>query len=529
MDPKMSSQVHAFSSTTRRAFLGLGALTAAGTALTGCHSLPPTEITRQEAAIAAKHIDTLIVHGHLFTMRGPGVGYVPDGAVAIRGTRIVDVGPTAELSLRFQPDETIDARDCAVLPGLIDAHMHTHLAILRGIAQDIDHWMQRGLAPYWDHMTDEALMAGTRLNAVEALKAGTTTHGDYGGPRPGWGEFYVKLGVRACLTPVFNAIRHRGLSGPRLGDLYDFDTRVGRQSLDKAVAFSRDWNGAAEGRVTTMLGVHAPDMMPAEMLREAKRIGQREGWMLHTHLAQGARETEQILKRYGKRPVAFMEELGYLDEQLLAVHLTDATDEEARMVARSGARMVLCSGSIGLIDGLVPPAYDFKRAGGMVALGSDQAPGNNSSNIFNEMKLTALFNKIKYASPTVLPAWEALRMATIESAQAIGLGDRIGSLEARKEADIVLVDLRVPNLAPILLEPIRNIVPNLVYAGTGHEVKTVIVAGQTLMRDRRILTVDEAAIWAEAQAQAQAFDRRVTGDPRHRDLALVRAMDNGQL
>jgi len=513
---------------TRRDFLRVSALAAAGTAMIGYSPVPTPEVLGEQVATSEK-INILIVHGHVFTMQGAGVGYIADGAIAVRGTGIVAVGPTAELSARFQPDEIIDASNCAVLPGLIDPHMHTHLAILRGVAQDIKHWMQRGLAPYWDHATDEAQMAGTRINAVEALKAGTTTHGDYANPRPGWAEFYDTLGVRACLTPIFNALAPRVLSEGKLGDLYVFDMQVGKQSLDRAVAFARDWNGAAQGRITTMLGVHAPDMMPAELLRAAKEIAQKEGWMLHTHLAQGDRETEQIMKRYGKRPVAFMEELGYLDEQLLAVHLTDATNEEAAQIARSGARMILCSGSIGIIDGLVPPAYAFKQAGGLVALGSDQASGNNSSNMFNEMKLTALFNKIKYADPTVMPAWEVLRMATIESAQAIGLGDRIGSLEAGKEADLILVDLKAPNLSPILLEPVRNIVPNLVYAGTGHEVKTVIVAGKTLMQDYRLLTVDEADIWEKARVQAEAFGRRVAADPRHKELALMQAMAAGHL
>ena len=146
------------------------------------------------------------------------------------------------------------------------------------------------------------------------------------------------------------------------------------------------------------------------------------------------REIEQMLKRYGKRTIAYLDEIGYLDEQLLAVHLTEATDREAEQVARSGARMVLCSGSIGIIDGIVPPSRAFRQAGGLVALGSDQACGNNCTNIFNEMKLTALFNKIRYRDPTVMPAWEVLRMATIEGAQAIGLGDEIGSLDRRRQA-----------------------------------------------------------------------------------------------
>jgi 5-methylthioadenosine/S-adenosylhomocysteine deaminase len=145
------------------------------------------------------------------------------------------------------------------------------------------------------------------------------------------------------------------------------------------------------------------------------------------------------------------------------------------------------------------------------------------------MVLTALFNKIKYRDPTVMPAWEVLRMATIDGAGAIGLGDEVGSLEAGKQADLILVDLTALNLSPVLTEPVRNIVPNLVYAGSGHEVRTVMVAGKVLVRDRVVLTADEAAIRAEAQVQAEAVARRVAADPVHRGMALLEAMGAGQL
>jgi 5-methylthioadenosine/S-adenosylhomocysteine deaminase len=328
---------------------------------------------------------------------------------------------------------------------------------------------------------------------------------------------------------MFNALPPGGMAGWRVGDLYPFDLEAGRAAMASAVAFARDWNNAAEGRITTMLGVRAPDMLPREQLLEAKRMAEREGWMIHMHVAQGDREIDQMLKRYGQRTPAFLHDIGYLDPQLLAVHLTEASDEETELIARSGARMALCSGSIGIIDGIVPPARVFRAAGGPVALGSDQASGNNCNNIFNEMKLTALFNKIKYRDPTVIPAWEALRMATIEGAQAIGLADEIGSLEPGKQADLILVDLTAPNLSPVLIDPIRNIVPNLVYAGTGREVKTVIVAGRALVRDYKVLTVDEAAVRAEAQAQAEAVARRVAADPVHQGMALMEAMEAGQL
>jgi 5-methylthioadenosine/S-adenosylhomocysteine deaminase len=278
-----------------------------------------------------------------------------------------------------------------------------------------------------------------------------------------------------------------------------------------------------------MLGPQAPDMLPGDQLLQVKRLAEREGLMIHMHVAQGDREIDQMIKRFGVRTPQYLDELGYLDDQLLTVHLTEASDEEAALIAQRGASMALCSGSIGIIDGIVPPAQAFREAGGLVALGSDQAAGNNCNNIFNEMKLTALFNKIKSRDPEVMPAWEVLRMATIEGAQAIGLGDQIGSLEPGKQADLILVDLRAPNLTPALEAPIRTIVPNLVYGGSGHEVRTVMVAGRVLLRDGQALTLDESGIQAEAQRQGEAVSQRVAADPVHKKMALLAAMKAGQL
>jgi 5-methylthioadenosine/S-adenosylhomocysteine deaminase len=441
----------------------------------------------------------LVTNAHLLTMQGVGVGYVPDGAVAVRGSQSAAVGSTADLAPRLQAAETLEATNCAVLPGLIDADMHTPLAIVRGVAQDVAHWMQRALAPFARHITPEAALVGSRLNVLEGLKAGTTTMVDYARPLPGWAEVFDAAGARACLTPTINALPAGGIAGWNVGDLYPFDPAAGQRAIEAAKVFAGDWHGAVGGRSTVMLGPRAPDMLPRAQLRQIKRIAQRQGLMIHVHVAQGDREIDQMLQRYGQRTPAFLDKLGFLDESLLAVHLTEATDEEAALLARRGVRLALCSGSIGIIDGIVPPARTFRDAGGLVALGSDQASGNNCTNIFNEMKLTALFNKIKHRDPTVMPAWEVLRMATVEGARAIGLGDRVGSLEVGKQADLILVDLTAPNLSPILEAPVRNLVPNLVYAASGHEVKTVMVAGRILVRDGLVPTMDEPAVRAEAQ------------------------------
>lgn len=474
-------------------------------------------------------VDYLFVHAHLFTLEGDGVGYVEDGAVAVRNDTIAGVGATTDLLVQYDPRERVDASQWALLPGLIDAHMHTPWAIVRGVAQDIGHWMQKGLAPYARHLSPPAALAGTRLNVLEALKAGATTMGDFAAPVEGWAEIFAEVGVRAVLTPTINALPPGGMAGWPVDELYPLDEQVGERAIQQAYQFARKWHGAEQGRITVMMGPQAADMLSRDQLLYVKRLAASEGLMIHMHVAQGDREINQLMRRYGKRTPDYLEQIGYLDEQLLAVHLTEATEEETATIAHSGARMVVCSGSIGIIDGIVPPAHHFRASGGLVALGSDQAAGNNCNNIFNEMKLTALFNKIKYCDPTVMPAWDVLRMATIEGAHALGMGDRIGSLEVGKQADLIGVNLRALNLMPTLNSPIRNIVPNLVYAATGKEVDLVMVAGRVLVRNGAVLTADEEAAREEAQLYAEEVASAVRRDPVHRQMALMDAMARGQL
>ena len=474
-------------------------------------------------------VDLLVLHAHLLTMQGKGVGYRRDGAVAVRGDSIVDVGSSTDLCQRYQAGETLDASGCAVLPGLVDVHMHTVYAVVRGVAQDVSNWMQKGLAPFARHMDGKAARAGTRLNIIEAMQAGTTTMGDYVRPYPGWGECYAEAGVRACLTPTINALPPGGMAGLKLGDLYPLDEEAGRASIAEAVAICDRWHGAEDGRITTMLGPQGTDMIGREQLLEVARIAEERDLMLHVHVAQGTREIDQMLKRYGQRTPAFLADNKLLNKRLLAVHLTEATGEETDLIAHSGAPMALCSGSIGIIDGIVPPAHRFRQQGGIVGLGSDQASGNNCNNIFNEMKLTALFNKIRYRDPEVMPAWEVLRMGTIEGAEAMGLGNRIGSLETGKQADLIVVDMNTANMLPIIDAPVRTLVPNLIYSGTGKEVQTVVIAGRIVMRNRQVLTLNEAEVRDEAQHQAELIGERVAQDPLHRELALLSAMRAGQL
>lgn len=466
-------------------------------------------------------VDTLITHAHMFTMKGEGVGYVADGALAIRDGRIVAVGATAELLPRYAAAEHMDAAGHAMLPGFINAHVHTPVTMLRGVAQDVDSSFDQAFWPFYKHISNERQAMQTKFCILEGLKAGTTTFLDHVAPFPGWAETFVDAGVRARLAVLISSLGR----GEDLNGLYNLTEEDGRMSLDGAVAYARRWQGAAGGRVTTLLGPAAADVVLLEHLVEIKRVAEREGFMIHMHVAQGEREVAQMRSRYGQRTPEYLHQLGYLDDSLIAVHLTTANEDEVRLMASHGVRMVLCSGSIGLGDGIVPPALGFKAAGGRVALGSDTC----AASMFNEMRLTALFNKIAHHDPKRMPAWEVLRMVTIESARTLGLQDSIGSLEVGKQADLILIDLSESSLSPLFEAPVRNIVPNLVYSARGTEVRTVLVDGKVLMRDGKVFTLDEQTITCGVQMAAQDIERAVFADAGHGQLALAAATRNGLL
>ena len=449
-------------------------------------------------------IDTLIIHADTLTMAGEGVGYVDNCAIAIDAGKIVAVVPMEDAGA-YTAEECIDASNKLVLPGFIDGHMHASLNLFRGLSQDTKDWMMRGLKPYSARMEPENCLPASHVNMLEALAAGTTTFGEYSFPDmvKEQAEFLDKLGARANLTVTIRGTSTKPVKGD-INDLYVFDDNMAREKLNANLELYDTWHGRHD-RFTVCLGPQGPDFLSREMLLECKKAAVERGIRLNIHLAQGDRETIQMVKRYNKRSIPFMDELGCLNEQLLAVHITDATDEEARLLAQRGASLVLCSGSIGIIDGVAPPAWEFMKAGGCAALGTDQSPGNNCNQIINEMKLTALFNKLKYTDPEVMPAWRVLRMATIDGARALGIGDRVGSIEAGKWADMIFIDLRAKTMMPVVKTPVRNYVPNLVYSARGNEVCRVMVAGRTLYQDGKYLTIDEEAYMREFEETSAAY------------------------
>ena len=477
-----------------------------------------------------QELDLLFIHAWTLTMQGSGVGFVQDGALGITGNRITTVGESEELLEKYTAKRIIDATGKVLIPGLIDAHIHTGDTLIRGVSQDIQNWMQHGIWPYSQVLRSDlsATLKGSMLNIIEGIKAGTTTFCDFDSPMTSIVQNHIKAGTRARVAEMVNEMPK--VKNTAVGELYRFDPEEGREKMRLTRELFAQYNGAENGRITCMLGPQGADMCSLDMLKDIQAMAEEYNTSIHMHVAQGDREIGQMVQRYGKRTIPFLEENGFLNERLIAVHLTEATDEETRFLARSGAGMVLCSGSIGIIDGIVPPAAAFLQESSRLALGSDQAPGNNCNNMFNEMKFTAILNKCKAKDPTVFPADKVLRMATIESARAIGLGDEIGSLEPGKKADVILIDMSHPALSPVILSPIRNIVPNLVYSAKGSEVEMSVIDGKIVMENYRLRTVDEKEVVREAQAAASAMEPLVKEHFKGmEDTPLMQKMKRGEL
>jgi 5-methylthioadenosine/S-adenosylhomocysteine deaminase len=477
-----------------------------------------------------KYDGILIKHGFLLTMQGDGLGTIEDGAVAIQGEDIVAVGPTDEVAKAYGgAEKVIDARGKAVMPGFVDGHIHTGLSILRGEAQDVPEieWMLKTMAPFTGHRKPEHAVKGTALGVLEAVKAGTTTFGEIGGDMGAAAEeVFILSGVRANLANTINEIGPG--SRPDANKPYIFYEDVGEARFREALELIERYDGEGDGRITCIMAPHGADMMSEELLLRVKEKAEELGKLAHIHVAQGRREEIQMRLRYGTTTIKYLDSIGYLDDGLIAAHCHQTTDDEVALLASRSVRYASCPASIGGIDGITPPLALFIQSGGRYAtIGSDQAPGNGHHNMLVEMKVTALLNKTRHRDPTLLPAWKMLRLATTEGATALGLGDKVGSLEPGKKADVILLDLKAPHMTPVLLRPVRNVAPNIVYSARGDEVTDVVINGAMVIENQTVTTMDEEKVIAEAQKAAEEIAYSSVDDYMAADSVLAKAVRKG--
>jgi 5-methylthioadenosine/S-adenosylhomocysteine deaminase len=473
-------------------------------------------------------MDLAIVDTTALTMRGERLGIVEDAAVGVRDGEIAYVGPTAAFDA--DPDRTIDGRDRLTMPGFVDVHAHTSHTLVRGGAQDVPEieWMNRALSPLAAATTAGDRVAGARLSAVELLRSGVTTVGEYAEDVAELTErALLPAGLRVAATETINAVAAEGVDrGP--DDPYPLDDDAADAGLRRAEALFDEY--ADHDRVHPLYGPQALDMVPPDLLETVHERAVEHDRSLHVHVAQGDRERRQIEARYGadETTVSVLEDLGVADEHLLATHLHGATAEERARLADAGVRMAGCPSSIAGIDGETPPVAEYRAAGGTVGIGTDQAPGAGGHDFLRELRTAAMLSKTARSDPTALPAHVALRIGTIEGARALGIDDRAGSLEVGKRADLVTVALDHHSVAPTVDEPLHTTVPNLVYGG-GDVVDTVVVDGEVVVDGGAVRTLDVEAIVDEARERAERIFADAAADWRAADSALVDAVDDGWL
>ena len=430
---------------------------------------------------AAKRADIVITGGTVLTMAGANI---ENGAVAIKDGKIVAVGPAAEVAKNWTGVETIHARGKAVMPGFVNTHTHVPMALFRGIADDLDlmDWLQHYIFPAEAKNVDRDFVRwGTRLAADEMIRSGTTTFCDM---------YYFE-------SDVAREAKRAGLRGVVGETVIDFPV-PDNKTWDEAMAYCRKFVGEWKNDplITPAIAPHAPYTVSADHLRQVRAMATELHVPIVTHVSETRDELKQVGEKHdGMTPGLYLDSLGFLGHDVVAAHCVWLTADEIKLFAAKKvgiahnpiSNMMLASG--------VAPVVDMRKAGVNVGVGTDGPAGSgNNMDMIGVMASAARLQKIGKMDPKALSARDVLQMATIDGARVLGLDDKIGTLEAGKRADVIVIDLQ-----QVQEQPAYSVESTIVYAATGNAVVTTICDGRVLMRDRHVLTVDEPAVLAKAK------------------------------
>lgn len=427
-------------------------------------------------------VDLLITGGAVVTMDGERKVF-ENGYVAVRGERIVDVGDAAQLkSMNYRPRQTINTRGKVVLPGLINTHTHVPMVLFRGIADDLNlqDWLTKYIFPAEaKNVTREFVIAGTRLGLAEMIRGGTTTYADMYYFEDAIAEETKKIGVRALL-------------GETVIDFPVPDNKTWADAMSYTARFLQRWKG--DSLITPAIAPHAPYTVSTEHLNEVRALAEKLDSPIIIHLAEAPTETEYMAKTYNSRPAEYLEKINFLSPRVLAAHVIHVNDKEIAMLKRLDVGIAHCPQSNMKLASGAAPVPAMIKAGARLGLGTDGAASNHDLSLWEEIDTAAKLHKLISGDPTVVPAEQALAMATIGGARALHMEEKIGSIEIGKLADLIIVDLSAPHLVPMY-----NLYSHLVYAAKASDVSDTIVSGRVLMRNRRLLTINEESVKAVAR------------------------------
>jgi 5-methylthioadenosine/S-adenosylhomocysteine deaminase len=440
----------------------------------GGFSTPPRE-----------RVDLLVTGATVVTMDASR-RVIEAGAVAIRGERIVAVGKTSELSDQYQAARQISALGKIVLPGLINTHNHAAMVLFRGIADDMAlmEWLQKFIFPAEArNVTAEFVEAGTALACLEMIQSGTTTYADM---------YYFEDQV----AQATDRAGMRGVLGETIIEFPAPDNKTPQDAVTYTEKFIQRWKGSA--RIIPAVAPHAPYTNSGEILKACKALADKYRVPMIIHVSETQDEVKQMQQKYGMTSTAWLGKLGVLGAGVVFNHGVWLTEEDLAIIKDRGVSVTHNPESNMKLASGTAPVVRMLALGIPVGLGTDGAASNNDLDMFEAMRSAAMLHKLVSMNPTTLPAEKVVEMATLGGARALGLQEEIGSLEAGKRADLIVVE---PDVAHAV--PLYNIYSHLVYSLKGADVTTSIINGKLVMSEGRVLTLDEKRIKQKAREYQQ--------------------------
>jgi 5-methylthioadenosine/S-adenosylhomocysteine deaminase len=432
----------------------------------------------------------LIKGGTLLTM--DRANPIVHGDLLIEGSRISSLGETGQAA-----DVIVDAADCVVLPGFIQTHIHLCQTLFRGSADDLSliDWLKTRVWPMEAAHTAKSIAASARLGIAELIKGGTTN--------------ILSMETVNHTGEVFKVVKETGLRatvGKCMMDKGDEVPEALHEDTNRSVAESLDllgaWNGKADGRIRYCFAPRFAISCTRELLEQVGRLAGERGVMIHTHASENTSECQIVESETGLRNVAYLDQVGITGPHVALAHCVHLNNHEMAILKSSGTHVAHCPSSNSKLGSGIAPVKELLNRGISVSLGADGAACNNRLDMFSEMRLAALLQKTLHG-PDTLTAETVLRMATVEGARALGEQDALGTLEAGKRADVIVVRLNELHVTPR-----TDLVSTMVYATQSTDVDTVIIDGEVVMRQRKLLTIDEAETIAAANREQEELLRR---------------------
>ncbi len=417
-------------------------------------------------------VDISIKNGRILTPKG-----------FVEGSLLIEDGIITSIGEKEGAEHVIDAKGNIVMPGLINAHTHLGMTLFRGYADDLPlkEWLTEHIWPIEAKLTEDDVYAGTLLGCLEMIKSGTTAFAD----------MYIRMNGAA------KAVEESGLRGVLSYGMIELgDEERGEKELKIGKEFVKKWNGTSNGRITAMYGPHAPNTCSSEFLMYVREHADEDKVGIHIHASETKAEVEQIKAQCGMSSVKLLDSLNFLGPDVLAAHCIWLSPEDIQILKKKDVKIAHNPTSNMKLASGIAPVPELLEAGITVGLGTDGCASNNTLDMFYEMKMAALLNKVRKLDPTTIPAPKAVEMATVNGARSVGLDT--GVIAEGKKADIIIVDMNKPHLTPR-----HDLISHLVYCTKGSDVSTTIVDGKILMENYQVKIFDEAEVMARAEERAK--------------------------